>query len=75
MRERTEKCASCSQYRIDDAARDGGLAMCDIREVPYRWDSRACVIYDRAGDINRRAPLVKQLMETTTQKGNDNDKQ
>lgn len=64
MREHNEKCASCSQYRIDDALRDG-RALCTIRAEPYRWDSRACVIYNRAADINRRAPLVKQLMGTT----------
>lgn len=63
MRERNEKCASCSQYRIDEVD-DGGLALCEIRAVAYRWNSRACVIYSRATDINRRAPIVKQLMES-----------
>lgn len=62
MRERHEKCASCRQFRIDAVAPDG-RALCEIRNEPYRFDSRACVIYDRASDINRRAPIVKQLME------------
>lgn len=61
MRERHEKCASCAQFRIDEIA--DGRAECAIRQENYAWNSRACVIYDRASDINRRAPIVKQLME------------
>lgn len=62
MKDRHEKCASCRQFMIDAVA-PNGRALCDIRNELYRFNSRACVIYDRASDINRRAPIVKQLME------------
>lgn len=66
-RESTDKCASCDQYPIADAIKNGGAVQCATRSEVYRWDDRACVLHNRAPDVRARRDVVKVLAKMDQQ--------
>lgn len=54
-------CASCKSFPLADAVEAGGEALCGSFDRGEKWNNRACILYERAGDINARKSMVIQL--------------
>lgn len=61
IRARQETCASCARFPLRAAAENKGVAKCGGYEKPANWNDHACVLYNRASDVEQRKRLVEQL--------------